>query len=264
MARSWMRPVRSVSAGPPWGGIVLEAAVLRGVVGRRDDDAVRRGGRLAVPAQDGVGNAGGGGVAVAGLHHGDHAVGGKHFKGGAPCGFGKGVGVFAEEERAGDAFGLAHVAHGLRDGKDVGLVEAGLQGGAAMAGRAEAHGLIGDVHGRFIRVVGGDESRDVGKLVGGRQFACLGMKSHGSLRWAWMCIGQLADMLRQKAALVKKRIRGYPRHKRLSHQLRGCSRDQMRMRLSRSRASGSRERRAAWKAGLWSMCRRWQSSCQIT
>ena len=160
-------------------GIVLEAAVLRRIVGRRDDDAVRRGGGLPVPAEDGVGDGGSGGVAVAGLDHGDHAVGGEHFQRGAPGGFGKGVGVFAEEERTGDAFGLAHVAHGLRDREDVGFVEAGAQGGAAMPGRTEAYGLFGNVGGRFIGVVGGNESGNVGELVGAGQLARLRIKSHG-------------------------------------------------------------------------------------
>ena len=148
-------------------------------MGRRDDDAVGRGRGLPVPAENGVGNGGGGRVAVAGLHHGHHAVGGEHFQSGAPCGFGKGVGILAQKERTGDAFGLAHVAHGLRDRKNMRFIEAGAQRGSAMTGSSEADGLFGNIGGRLIGVVGGNEGGNVGKLVGAGKLARLRIKSHG-------------------------------------------------------------------------------------
>ena len=74
-----------------------------------------------------------------------HAVGREHLERRALRGVGQGVGVLAQKQRAVDALARAVLADGLRDGEDVGLVEAAAQGRAAMAAGAEAHELRGVV-----------------------------------------------------------------------------------------------------------------------
>ena len=69
--------------------------------------------------------------------------------------------VHAEEEGAVDAGGLAVVADGLRDGGDVGVVEACLQRRAAVAGCSEGDLLVGDGDVRRVRIVSADEIRNV-------------------------------------------------------------------------------------------------------
>ncbi len=83
------------------------------------------------------------------------------------------MGVLGEEEGAGDVFLLAVVDDGLGDGGDVGVVEGGLEGAAAVAGGSEGDALGGDGGVGAEGVVGGDEAGDVdevggeGRLAGG-------------------------------------------------------------------------------------------------
>ena len=84
------------------------------------------------------------------------------------------MGVAADVQRAGDACGLAVLGDGLGDGDDVGLVERGLQGGAAVAGRAEAHALLGDVDVGDDVIVLADDFVDVDQISwgGGKTRVC--------------------------------------------------------------------------------------------
>ncbi len=73
--------------------------------------------------EDGPGDDGGGGVGVVGLDEGGDVVGGEDFEGGLLGGIGKGVGVLAHEEGAGDGVEFAVIDDGLGDGEDVGFGE---------------------------------------------------------------------------------------------------------------------------------------------
>ena len=162
--------------------IVLEAAVGGRVVRRGDDNAVgevvagealRAVGR-AVVRQDRLGDDRRRGEVVARIDAHAHTVGDQHLDGGLPCRQGQGVGVTTKIQRAGDACGLAVLGDGLRDGDDVGLVERGLQGGAAVAGRAEAHALLGDVDVGDDVIVLADDFVDVDQISwgGGKTRVC--------------------------------------------------------------------------------------------
>jgi len=117
------------------GGVVLEAAVARRVVRRRDDDAIGQpAGAAAVVAEDRVGDRRGWrvarlavGFAAAGVDTRLDAVGRQHFQRRDERRLGQRVGVHAHEQRAVDAFPAAVIADRLGGGEDVPLVEAALE-----------------------------------------------------------------------------------------------------------------------------------------
>ena len=148
--------------GAAVGWVVLEAAVLGWVVGRGNDDAVREvGGAVAIVGEDGVREGGGGGVAEVLVDHDLHFVGGEDFKGGREGGRGEGVSVLREKEWAGGALVGAELADGLGNGGDVIFVEAGGEGGAAMAGGAEGDALGGVRRVGMEGVEGGEQAGNV-------------------------------------------------------------------------------------------------------
>jgi hypothetical protein len=69
--------------------------------------------------------------------------------------------VDAEEERAVYAAPLAEAADRLGDREDVPLVEGAVEGGATMPGCAEGDALRGNRRVGDLRVVPGDELRDI-------------------------------------------------------------------------------------------------------
>ncbi len=144
------------------GRVVLEPAAFRRVMRRRDDDAVREArGAAAVPGQDGVRHGGRRRVFVVARKHDLDAIGGQHLQRAGLRGHGERVRVDTEEQRAVDAPALAVMANGLGDRENVRFVEALVERGPAMSGRAECHCLPGyGGIGRF-GVVRGDEPRHV-------------------------------------------------------------------------------------------------------
>ena len=140
--------------GAAVGRVVLEAAILGGIVGRRDHDAIcearppaavayedpprddRRRRHAIVPLDDGL-----------------HPVGRQHLERRALGGPGDAVRVLAHVERAVDALAAAVVADGLGDGQDVGLGERAAQRRASMPAGAEAHELIGIANVRLAFVI---------------------------------------------------------------------------------------------------------------
>ena len=153
--------------------VVLEAAVLRRVVRGRDHDAVGLALRalrgVVVPLQDRVREGRGGHVVVELVGEHAHLVRHEHVERGGLRRRAERVRVGADEERAGDALRRAVLHDGLRDGEDVVLVERGVEGGAAVAGRAERHALLGDRDIRFLLVVGPDEGLHVDQVGFGRR-----------------------------------------------------------------------------------------------
>lgn len=129
------------------GGVVLEAAIARRVVRRRDDDAVGQPAQAAaVVAEDRVGDRRGRGIArlaagfrATGVDARLDAVGRQHFQRRDERRLGQRMGVHAHEQRAVDAFLAAVIADRLGGGEDVPLVEAALERGTAMPGGAERH-----------------------------------------------------------------------------------------------------------------------------
>jgi len=76
------------------------------------------------------------------------------------------VGVSADVEHAVGALGAAVLHDGGRGGDDVGLVESGVQGGAAVTGGAEDHALLRHSRVRDEVVVGVDDLIDVDQVFG--------------------------------------------------------------------------------------------------
>ena len=139
LVRRVLNPLRaSCIRGAAARRVVLEAAVLRWIVRRRDDDPVGEPGRsAAVVAEDGVGDDRGRRVAVAVVDHHVDFVRRQHLERGRERRLGQRVGVDAEEERTIDALLAAIEADRLGDGQDVRLVERRVEGRAAVAGRPE-------------------------------------------------------------------------------------------------------------------------------
>ena len=170
-AEDFVRPVLDRLRGfrvrrASMGGIVLEAPVVRGIVGGGDDDPIGPSARLAtVVGQDGVGDDGRGRVAVSLLNHDRNAVGGKDLEGGCKGRLGQGVGVLAHEKGTVDSLVLPELGNCLGDGQDVVLVEARLRRASPVTGRPEGDllGRIGDVG--PVRIIQGDEPGDVDEQI---------------------------------------------------------------------------------------------------
>ena len=134
--------------------VVLEAAVLRRVVRRGDDDAVR-GARCAAtvvnedrPRDDRRGR-----HAIIALDDGVHVVGRQDFER-RPLGrTGQRVRILAHVERTIGALAAPVVADGLGDGQDVRLGERAAQRRAPVPAGAEADTLLWASHVRLVLVV---------------------------------------------------------------------------------------------------------------
>ena len=155
------------------GWVVLEAAVLGRVVGRRDDDPVREVLRApAVVAEDRVRDDRGGGVAVGGVHAHVDAVRDEDLQRGPERRLGQGVRVAADEQRPVRALAGAIAADRLGHRDDVGLVERAVERRPAVAGRPErdALGRVGrvrpDVVVRAEQPVQVDQDGGVGRQPG--------------------------------------------------------------------------------------------------
>ena len=106
------------------GRVVFEAAVLRRVVGRGDNDSVgESGGATRVVIEDGEGNRRGGGEAVPGVVPQLDSVGRKNLDGRGLGWFRQSVGVRPDEKRAVDPRFPAVLGDRLADGGDVIVVE---------------------------------------------------------------------------------------------------------------------------------------------
>ncbi len=153
------------------GRVVLEATIFRRVVGRRDHHAVGTGNRLAGPffarvvAQDGVRDDRGRGKTEASLNAGLDAVGRQHFDGAGKGGFGQGVGIHTDKQRASDAGLLAILHQGLGHRQNMGFGKGAVQGTATVAGGTEGNSLLGAAHVRLVEVVGADQTGDVGQVA---------------------------------------------------------------------------------------------------
>ncbi len=166
--------------GSAAGWVVLEAAVARGIVRGRDDNAVGQpAGPAPVVGEDGVRDDRRRRVTEALLDHDLLLVAGEHLDGARQRRLGQGVRIHADVERARDTLRLAVLADGLRDGQDVVLRETASQGRAAVPGCAESD-LLGWVsHVGLCGIVGRDEPRYIDQHLIGSRFARQRMKTHG-------------------------------------------------------------------------------------
>ena len=139
--------------------VVLESTIARRVVGGGNHDAV--GARVG---QDGVGDGRGRGIAAAVIHPNLQFIGKEDLEGGDHGGFGQGVSITADEDGARGALLGAVVHDGLGDGQDVGLVEGGVQGGAAVPRGAEGNLLVRVIGVGGAGVVRGDQLRDIDEI----------------------------------------------------------------------------------------------------
>ena len=160
--------------GAAAGRVVLEAAVLRGVVAGRDDDAVGLSNVVLLapvvlqngPADQRRGRVG---SALAAAHV--HPVGDQDPQGRGQRRFAEGVGIGPDKQRAVNARRSAVLGHRLRDGEDMALGKRAAQAAAPVAAGAEADLLGRVVHiGRDL-VVAGQQQRDVGQNRFGGQLA---------------------------------------------------------------------------------------------
>ncbi len=116
------------------GRIVFEAALVRRVVRRADDDTVRQAATAtAVIGQDGVGDHRRGRITALVIDPGVDVVGGQHLDGAGEGGLAQGVGVHAQEQGTVDP-GLAPIqADRLGDSQDMGFVEGRGEGRAPVS-----------------------------------------------------------------------------------------------------------------------------------
>lgn len=133
--------------------VVLDAAVFRWVMGRRNDDAVGLHAAAAVVAQNGVRYRRRWREAVVFLHDHIDAVGGQHFQHGNEGRLGQRMGVFAHVARAGGALLMTNFGDRLSDGEDVRFVKAVALRAAAVAGGAKLHRMCGIAGFRLQHIV---------------------------------------------------------------------------------------------------------------
>ena len=147
---------------PAVGWIVFEPAVVRRIVGWRDDDAIGEG--LVAPAvvcEDRVGDRGSRRVFIPVCEHDVDAVGGEHLERSDERRHGEGMRVHAQKQRAVDPLLPPVKADGLRDGENVAFVEGLVECAAAMSRGSEGDALLRDGGVGLLRVVGRDESGHV-------------------------------------------------------------------------------------------------------
>ena len=156
-----------MSAGPPCGGLYLKppsrGGLCEGVTTMPSAWAGRAGG---VVDHDRPGHGRRRRVVLVALAaHGD-ALSDEHLDGGAPGRTGQRVGVLADVQRTGDALSGAVLHDGLGRGRDVGVVERGVQTRTTVTRGAEDDLLI-----RILRigdevVVGADDGVDIDEVFG--------------------------------------------------------------------------------------------------
>src|SRR4030095_9119482 len=128
LARFSIQLVATVSAGPPCGGVVFEAAILRWIVRRRHHDAVRQiRFSVAVVNQNRSRDDWRRSDAVVLLNQRLNLICSPHFERRALRRSGKRVRVHAEVERTRDVLHSPVVADGLDNSQNMGFVERGLQ-----------------------------------------------------------------------------------------------------------------------------------------
>ena len=96
----------------------------------------------------------------------------QHFQGGGPGRLREGMRIHAQEKRPVDPVLLPVEADRLGDREDMGLVEAALEGGAAMAAGPERHALLAHRGIGALGIVGRHQSRNVDQHRGRRRFSC--------------------------------------------------------------------------------------------
>ena len=180
--------------------VVLEAAVLRRVMRRGDDNAV--GELLASPAivdEDRVRDDRRRRHPVVLLDDGVHAVGGEDFERRALGGPGKRVRIPPHEQRAIGALQAPEVADGLGDGQNMGFVERAAQRRAAMPAGPEAHSLFGVVEIGPAFEIFAFEAGQIDQHLRGRRLAGKGREGHLQVPVLWhrtrLCLPDFCGIL---------------------------------------------------------------------
>ena len=173
MASSWIRPVTSVSAGPPFGGLYLKPPSSGGLCdGVTTIPSASVLAATAVVDEDRVRDDRRRRVAVGGVDPDVDAVRGEHLERRLERRPRQRMGVATDEQRPVGPLALAVAADRLGGGRDVRLVERAVERGAAMAGRPERDALgrdrrVGlDLEVRPDEAVDVDQHRGVGRLSG--------------------------------------------------------------------------------------------------
>ena len=144
------------------GRIIFEAAILRRIVRRRDDDAIGAAfAPVLVGGEDGVGDHRRRRVTVVRIDHHLDVIGREHLDRARQRRLRQRMRVDSDEQRTVDAAGAAMIANRLADRQDMCLVERVVEGGAAMAGSAKRHSLRDHCRIGLARKVSGDQTRDI-------------------------------------------------------------------------------------------------------
>ncbi len=167
---------------PPVRQVVLKTAIIRRVVRRRDDDAVRQPrGAAAVVLEDRVRHRRSWRVFVVSRDHDLDVVGGQHLERAGISGYGERVRVDAEKQGTIDATSFSIPANGLTDGENMPFVEAMFEGGTAMSRGAEHDPLRRYRRIRHTGIVGRYESRHIDQHRGRGRLACQRAYTHGPI-----------------------------------------------------------------------------------
>ncbi len=122
--------------------VVLDTAIFRWVMRRRDNDAISLCASRFVMLENRIGNSRRWRIAVILLHNDIHAVRCQYFQHGDDSGLGERVRVFTDVARASNAVLLTLFSNCLRNSQNMHFVEALASCAAAMAGGAKFHRMF--------------------------------------------------------------------------------------------------------------------------
>ena len=173
--------------GPARRRVVFKSAIDRGIMARRNDDAIGSAwvgiAQFGIMAEYGMADDGGWRIAVVtfidpGLDDDFDVVCRQNFDSRHKSGLAERMAIHSQKERSVDVFFFSVFGNGLRDGDDMHLVERTATCDATMSTRSERDPTRGIGHVGFDRIIIGDESCDVNSVVEIDLVTCIFVDSH--------------------------------------------------------------------------------------
>ncbi len=161
--------------------VVLDTAIFRRVMRRRNHDAVRQRTAFFVVHQDGIGNGRRRGKTVVFLHDNINAVGCQHFQNRNKGRFGERVGIFTYVAGTGNPVLRAVFRNRLSDRQNMLLIEVMAPCAATMARGAKLHRMLRVARFRLQYVVLRGQLSDVNQITLLRRLPCAFTVRHFSL-----------------------------------------------------------------------------------